>query len=298
MSKKHASKSHNHAESRQDLENIFRNNPFRDLNRANYPAAKTINVKGDDILEDEDSLIFLNAISKIPQTKTVKRPTGFFLAEQCAMPVLEKKDKKAAPMKTEAPVSDEKEEETNEFLLAMRSAAPLPAKGRQIAPTAKAKTEPAAPDPDFADLLGEKLEFALLYSDEYLEGRVADLDDLLMNRLREGQMSPEAHVDMHGLNALQAFEELKFFIRNSWYKGLRIVLAVTGRGKNSPAGQAVLRRKIQTWLTQEPFKRVVLAFCTALPQDGGPGSIYILLRRFRKKGRIVWDRLPPDADMY
>lgn len=60
----------------------------------------------------------------------------------------------------------------------------------------------------------------------------------------------------------------------------------------------MLRGKLQTWLTQEPFKRVVLAFCTAQPHDGGPGSVYVLLRKYRKKGRVYWERLPADADLY
>ena len=76
------------------------------------------------------------------------------------------------------------------------------------------------------------------------------------------------------------------------------MLVVPGRGRNSPDGQGVLRGKLQTWLTQEPFKRVVLAFCTAQPHDGGPGSVYVLLRKYRKKGRVYWERLPADADLY
>lgn len=53
----------------------------------------------------------------------------------------------------------------------------------------------------------------------------------------------------------------------------------------------VLREKLQSWLTQDPFKRVVLAFCTAQSHDGGPGSVYVLLRKYRKKGRIYWERM-------
>ena len=102
----------------------------------------------------------------------------------------------------------------------------------------------------------------------------------------------------HGLNALQAFEALRGFFRGGWYKGLRTVLIVPGRGRNSPDGVGVLRGKLQSWLTQDPFKRVVLAFCTAQPHDGGPGSVYVLLRKYRKKGRIYWERMPADEDLY
>lgn len=43
---------------------------------------------------------------------------------------------------------------------------------------------------------------------------------------------------------------------------------------------------------------MVLAFCTAQSHDGGPGSVYVLLRKYRKKGRIYWERMPADADLY
>jgi len=40
-----------------------------------------------------------------------------------------------------------------------------------------------------------------------------------------------------------------------------------------------------------------LAFCTAKPVDGGPGSLYVLLRKYRKKGKIFWERYPVDLDL-
>ena len=50
---------------------------------------------------------------------------------------------------------------------------------------------------------------------------------------------------------------------------------------------------------KKEIKRVVLAFCTALPKHGGAGALYVLLRQYRKtQGKILWDRLPPDADLY
>ncbi len=188
--------------------------------------------------------------------------------------------------------------EADAFLLAMRQVRPLPGKGRAVAPPVVAQTPPPAADTSLQDFLEGRLEFALSFTDEYLEGYVVGLDPLIMGKLRAGALSPEAYMDLHGLNVQQAFESLRGFLRGSWYKGLRTVLVVPGRGHNSPDGVSVLRGKLQTWLTQDPFKRVVLAFCTAQPHDGGPGSIYVLLRKFRKKGRICWERMPADADLF
>ena len=179
----------------------------------------------------------------------------------------------------------------------MGDARPLPGRGREVAPATETATPPPASGLSFRELMEGTLEFAVSHSDEYLEGQVVGLDPLIMGRLRAGSLSPEAHLDLHGLNSAQAFEALRDFMRGAWYRSLRVVLVVPGRGRNSPQGQAVLREKLQLWLTQEPFKRVVLAFCTARPHDGGPGSVYVLLRKFRKKGRIFWERMPMDPDL-
>ena len=196
------------------------------------------------------------------------------------------------------PVQEDEDDEASAFLAAMGTVSPLTGGGRDVAPAPAPATPPPHGELSLQDFMDGKLEFALTFSDEYLEGHVVGLDQMILNKLRAGGLSPEAHLDLHGLNAMQAFEALRGFFKGSWYKGLRTVLVVPGRGRNSPDGMGVLREKLQSWLTQDPFKRVVLAFCTAQPHDGGPGSVYVLLRKYRKKGRIYWERMPADSDLY
>ena len=197
-----------------------------------------------------------------------------------------------------APVQHDEDDEASAFLAAMGTVSPLTGGGRDVVPAPAPATPPPHGELSLQDFMDGKLEFALTFSDEYLEGHVVGLDQMILNKLRAGGLSPEAHLDLHGLNAMQAFEALRGFFKGSWYKGLRTVLVVPGRGRNSPDGMGVLREKLQSWLTQDPFKRVVLAFCTAQPHDGGPGSVYVLLRKYRKKGQIYWERMPADSDLY
>ena len=185
------------------------------------------------------------------------------------------------------------------FAKAMQGVKPLAATGREVNPAVVPQT--AAPEPGnnpLQDLLDGKLEFALSFTEEYCEGYVVGLDQLTVGKLRQGAFSPEASIDLHGLNVQQAFESLRGFFKSSWYRGMRCVIVVPGRGRNSPDGIGILREKLKLWFTQEPFKRVVLAFCTARPHDGGPGSLYVLLRKYKKKGRVYWDRMPADEDLF
>lgn len=188
----------------------------------------------------------------------------------------------------------EQSKELSLFDKAMRDVRPLSARGRDLSPAGREKPKSAAAtDPAQAlhDLINGKLEFAVQMSDEYLEGFVTDTDPLVLGKLRGGQYSPEAHLDLHGRNAEQAFTALIWFIKSAYQKNLRTVLVVTGRGKNSPEGIGVIRNQLQAWLTKDPFKRVVMAFCTAQPSDGGPGAVYVLLRKHKKgQGKIIWEK--------
>jgi len=183
------------------------------------------------------------------------------------------------------------------FINAMRDVRPLRNTGRDVPRSVEAPTAPDPRPPSFQALLENTLEFALHFSEEYVEGHVVGLESLVLQKLRAGQYSPEAHLDLHGLNARQAFDALVGFVRRSWHREMRTLLLISGRGKNSPDGVAVLRERVQSWLTQDPLKRVVLAFCTARPVDGGPGSLYVLLRKYKKKGKIYWERDPVDRDL-
>lgn len=344
----------------------FGANPFRTLNAKQFPekqkqggaqrkpahqghgkrviaaSAPAQNIE----VSDEDSELFLNAVSSVKLTKgTGSKKSGaskgFSLEEHGALtnmadalgvdaPGKEKgkgkpgagassaaQSKAASSAPQAKPVRDVKkaqsaastpeeyfaaqsdlDDEVAAFLTAMGSVSPLTGGGRDVIPEPAPVTPPPHADTSLQDFLDGKLEFALSFTDEYLEGHVVGLDQMILNKLRAGGLSPEAHLDLHGLNAMQAFEAMRGFFKGSWYKGLRTVLVVPGRGRNSPDGFGILREKLQSWLTQDPFKRVVLAFCTAQPHDGGPGSVYVLLRKYRKKGRIYWERMPADSDLY
>ncbi len=184
-------------------------------------------------------------------------------------------------------------EEEALFAKAMQGVDPVRAKGRSVTAPVARSVDATPPDPAKAlrDLLEGRVEFALRHTDEYMEGFVTGVDPLVLARLRNGQYSPESHVDLHGKNARQAYEALTWFIKNAYQRGMRTVVVVTGRGRNSPDGVGVLRMLLQRWFCREPFKRVVLAFCTAKAGDGGPGAVYVLLRKYKKsRGKIIWEQ--------
>ncbi len=186
------------------------------------------------------------------------------------------------------------------FTLAMNGVQTLNGGGRAVPlpPPERLPPRPKTPGDPLRDFMDGKVEFSLEFTDEYLQGHIVGLDSQIINKMKAGEYSSEAHLDLHGLNAAQAWEALVGFFRSAYHKGLRCVLVVPGRGLNSPGGAGVLRERLQTWFTQAPFKYVILAFCTALPRHGGAGALYVLLRKQKKsRGKIHWDILPADADL-
>lgn len=205
---------------------------------------------------------------------------------------------KPAKSQTSAPPTPEiLAAEDATFLAAMQGVAPMKGTGRQVQPT-------PPPAPVFEDEDGDDsdsklmrqamqgpIEFELELSDEYMHGFVRGLDSKIFQQLKAGRLSAEGHLDLHGQNADQAYDSLLFFMRESYLAGKRAVIVVPGRGRNSPNGLSILRQEIQSWLTREPLRRIVLAFCTAQPRDGGAGALYVLLRKIRKSvGKVAWDK--------
>ncbi len=130
-----------------------------------------------------------------------------------------------------------------------------------------------------ADLVAGTAAFDITLSDEYVEGVVSGLDLRLLQRLRRGEFAYQDYVDLHGLNVEQARAKIDEFLATAVRLGKRCVLLVHGRGKNSKDQVPVLKRRVTEWLARGRWSRMVLAFCSARPCDGGTGALYVLLRR-------------------
>lgn len=114
---------------------------------------------------------------------------------------------------------------------------------------------------------------------ELTPGKSAGLDKRNAQRLKRGQLRPEAHIDLHGMTQAEAHTELKGFVAECQMADLRTLLVITGKGSVKDGG--VLRRMVPRWLNQPPLRAMVVAIEQAAPRDGGLGAYYLLLRRRR-----------------
>lgn len=127
---------------------------------------------------------------------------------------------------------------------------------------------------------------ASLLSDEYDPNAIETGEELLFlrpgvplrvwRRFRRGHYAIEAELDLHGCNVPEARELVDHFLHRAQQHGQRCVRIIHGRGRSSAGKIPVLKGKVNGWLQQ---KDAVLGFCSARPNDGGTGALYVLLKR-------------------
>jgi len=144
---------------------------------------------------------------------------------------------------------------------------------------AELKRPAAAPVPrqrqrDEAAALAESLA-GPLSADEVLDAD--DQQSFLRNgvarqtlrKLRRGQLTIQASIDLHGLTREQASSAVDEFLGWCLARGQRCVRIVHGKGLG------VLRESLRRWL---PRREEVLAYCQAPANDGGSGALLVLLK--------------------
>lgn len=97
----------------------------------------------------------------------------------------------------------------------------------------------------------------------------------VLRRLRRGQFSVQAELDLHGMTVPVARAQLRQFINDSRRRDVRCVRIIHGKGLRSHNRGPVLKGLVDRWLRQ---LGEVIAFASARPVDGGTGAVYVLLR--------------------
>lgn len=106
-------------------------------------------------------------------------------------------------------------------------------------------------------------------------------------RMARGKLAPEGRLDLHGMTVAEAHPELIRFILNAHSDGLRLVLVITGKGKQGPdhgpipTRYGVLKHQVPTWLHMPPLGPAILQVSEAHLKHGGAGAYYVYLKRHR-----------------
>lgn len=114
-----------------------------------------------------------------------------------------------------------------------------------------------------------------------------NMDRKAFLKMKGGKLIPEARLDLHGMTLAQAHPTLIGFITDAYAQGMRLVLVITGKGKDRDTGgpiptrRGVLRHQVPDWLRMAPISPLVLQVSEANRKHGGQGALYVYLRRAR-----------------
>ena len=126
------------------------------------------------------------------------------------------------------------------------------------------------------DMMSDDVEAREVEYGEYLLFKRDGVQHKLMKKLRQGRYRIDAELDLHGLTVNQARQALAQFLNECQQHNSRAVRIIHGKGLGSAHRGPVLKNSINKWL---PQRHEVLAFCSAMPADGGTGAVYVLLRK-------------------
>jgi DNA-nicking Smr family endonuclease len=135
--------------------------------------------------------------------------------------------------------------------------APAAAPAPTLAPSAPARTRPAAPP-----------ELQIGHAPGGLDAR-------RLRDLRRGKQRPERRLDLHGKRAQEAHHAVRAFLHSAFLDGLRCVEVVTGKGPAPEGG--VLRRELPHWINAPDLRPLLLGAIHA--PTANTGAVYLLLRR-------------------
>lgn len=112
------------------------------------------------------------------------------------------------------------------------------------------------------------------------------MDRRRFDKLRRGKLEPEARIDLHGMTLERAHAALTRFLLDAHAKELRLVLVITGKGRQDdtaiqPHRHGILRHSVPHWLSGPPLVGRVLQLAPAHQRHGGAGAFYVYLRRQR-----------------
>jgi DNA-nicking Smr family endonuclease len=147
-----------------------------------------------------------------------------------------------------------------------------------VKPLGRASLPVPTPHPQHALSASSKRQESKTVSPAQIDFQ-APLERSLERRMRNGEIVPEARLDLHGMREDEAHQALIDFIEGQMKNGRRYLLVITGKGCG---GQGVLRARLKGWLAASLFAAHILALRSAAIRHGGAGAFYVLLKKRKK----------------
>ena len=112
-------------------------------------------------------------------------------------------------------------------------------------------------------------------TDKVLKPNVTFTLDSKIKTNKNNKLNFDAIIDLHGKTEVQAYESIKYFIKDCYFNNFKNILIVTGKGQNS---KGKLKLKTPFWLKNEDLSKYVVGFETMPHNKGGAGALFVQLK--------------------
>ena len=102
-----------------------------------------------------------------------------------------------------------------------------------------------------------------------------------LKRIKSGKINIEGTIDLHGFSIKEARARLQLFVGESFQRNKRLLLIITGKGRNSKPNihgkKQTINSEINNWLSEDFYRDKVQYISKALDKHGGEGAYYFFL---------------------
>jgi DNA-nicking Smr family endonuclease len=174
------------------------------------------------------------------------------------------------------PFDSDKNDDHALFLKEMKGVTPLTPPNVSLSPVPKPPPTPKNASGDSHSVMADLLSTAPddLYSSDEMTYLRAGYPNKILRNLRRGHYRFENRLDLHGCTIDQAESLTRQFIQEAILRGETTLMIVHGKGLRSNSDKPIIKNWLNHWLRRHSG---VLAFCSAKPEDGGTGALYLLL---------------------
>ncbi|MBM7036378.1 DNA endonuclease SmrA [Vibrio ulleungensis] len=126
----------------------------------------------------------------------------------------------------------------------------------------------------------------IIKPDDLIEYKKDGVQDGVYKKLRLGKYPIQARLDLHKKSLKHARDEVIEFVKRCMRLDIRTVVIVHGKGHHSNP-PALIKSYLAAWLEHIPE---VMCAHSALPQHGGTGALYLMLRKSDAKKQETRER--------
>ena len=102
-----------------------------------------------------------------------------------------------------------------------------------------------------------------------------------LKRIKSGRINIEGTIDLHGFSLKEAKARLQLFVGESFQRNKRLLLIITGKGRNSKPNihgkKQTIKTEINKWISEDFYRDKVQYISKALDKHGGEGAYYFFL---------------------